>query len=280
VGDISDAGPSRTATDTQQSNLLEVASDSNQPDSQIKSSPLTSLSTTTSDSGALAQSSGTSEPEPGLTPNDETLFLLHGSRIDLHAPEVTVNLKFAILSSQHKENDVLSQEGSDGVFQSATTVPASFEWGTSASSIRPGYFSRTRIESGTAAGQEATQGIGLDTQATHAITIYLSSSATTIIIPTTTTGPISPNIDPNSALDGSGLKRTPSRKTLGVIFGSVVGASIFAGCFFAIHRLCLRHCRNVGIQKHAIHNAIHAAGPEPMRSDSSHPEISRFSQDS
>jgi hypothetical protein len=80
-------------------------------------------------------------------------------------------------------------------------------------------------------------------------------------------------------LDGSGMSRRPSKQSLGTIFGSILGASILAGCIVILHRLCYRNIRNTSVQRHRIHSACQG-GQESKRSELIHPEISRFSKDS
>lgn len=269
---------SRAATDAQRSDTLEAESDNDQPASQTDFSLLTSSPTHT-DSGTSAQSLVISNLKPSLHADDETLYLLHGNHIDLHTSGNGSHPNIASLSSGNAGSNGISKENNDGAFQSTAIGSTFLEWDTTTGGTRPGYFSRTQIGSGTTAGQETRQCIGLDTQTTHAISTFLSSSTATISIATTKKEPLLPNIDPNVALDGSGFSQKPSRQTLGTIFGSIVGGSIFAGCFFIVHRLCMRHCRNVRVQRQVAYNTIHV-GRDPVRAEAPRLEISHFSTDS
>lgn len=134
--------------------------------------------------------------------------------------------------------------------------------------IQPGHFSHVQVESQNALQEDTTQGASGPQSSTTLVIISSLSSTTSFVFST-----------PTTELDWSGVSRRPSKQSLAAIFGSILGASIFAGCIVILHRLCYRNCRNTRVRKHAMYSAYHS-GHESKRLELTPPEISRFSKDS
>jgi hypothetical protein len=196
------------------------------------------------------------------TSNQKFLDPLHDNLVALTVPSKQVDLGIERLPSVTTGSNNSPSDGSNGYLE-ITEIPQAFLVRTSdEDGVQPGHFSHTQMEGQTAAPQgETTQGA------------YAPQSPTTLVIisplsSSTAADSVSSSPSNGASLDGSGVSRRPSRQSLAVIFGSILGAS---------HRLCCRNFRNTRVQRHAIHSACH--GGKSKRSELIHPEISRFSKD-
>ena len=206
------------------------------------------------------------------TSNQDPLDSLRDSFTALTTTSKQVDLSIDGFASITTGSSKSSSDGSNDDLEHTGITLASLIRTSDEGRMQLGHFSHTQMANQNASQGETTQGTsGPQSSTTRVDPSPLSSSTTADIVFSSPTN--------SATLDGSGMSRRPSKQSLGTIFGSVLGASILAGCIVILHRLCYRNFRNAWVQRHPIHSACQG-GQESKRSELVHPEISRFSKDS
>ncbi|KAJ5135365.1 uncharacterized protein N7515_004643 [Penicillium bovifimosum] len=155
---------------------------------------------------------------PSSTSDQKSLDPLHDNLVALTIPSKQVDLGIERLPSISTGSDNSPSDGSNGhleitEFSQPFLVRTSDEDG-----VQPGHSSHTQMEGQTAAPQgETTQGA------------YAPQSPTTLVIispfsSSTAADSVSSSPSIGASLDGSGVSRRPSRQSLAVIFGSILGS--------------------------------------------------------
>ncbi|KAJ6020336.1 hypothetical protein N7499_003609 [Penicillium canescens] len=156
---------------------------------------------------------------PSSTSNQKSLDPLHDNLVALTITSKQVNLGIERLPSVTTGSNNSPSDGSNGYLE-ITGVSQAFLVRTSdEDGVQPGHFSHTQMEGQTAPQGETTQGAyALQSPTTLVIIRPLSSS--------TAADSVSSSPSNGASLDGSGI--SPSRQSLAVIFGSILGASVFS----------------------------------------------------
>lgn len=245
----------------------------NQPSPETSHSGPTSLGPTSS-TDSPTQSVITVNIYSSSTSNQKLLDSLLDSLTDFTISFKQVDLGTEHFPSKTTESNNSPSGASNDDLEHTEIVQASLIRTSGEGRMQPSHFSHTQMESQNARQGETTQGA-------YGPQSFSSTILADITAPSSSTTADSVFSSPTSgtSLDGSGVSRRPSKQSLGAIFGSILGASIFAGCIVVLHRLCYRSFRNTGVQRHPIHSPHHR-GQEKRRSEVVHPEISHFSKDS
>jgi hypothetical protein len=207
-----------------------------------------------------------------FTANPKAIGSQDGNLTALTTSSKQVDLGFERFESVTTGANQFPSDGSHGDLEQTGITQASLVRPSDEGRMQLGHFSHTQMENQNAPQGETARGAyGQQLSTTGADTSSLSSSTTAdIVFPNSTNSP---------AVDGTGVSRRFSKQSLAAIFGSILGASVFAGCIVVLHKLCYRNFQSTGVQRQPTHGTCRG-GRESKRSGIPHLEISRFSKDS